>query len=329
MGNKMVSPKAEFLNALSHHKILNSVPIWELEFHLWDKFGLGELKVGVEFSKLTKAEKEKALFTNVDTVEKVCDFLHFSAITIPGGYWEVSPGEPAFLWLPEEYRIRQATLLKDRLGDKIALVANAGGIMAMPEGNDYVDFSVLMMTDPDEIDLIANKKFQDGVDMIHRFSDLGMDVILTASDIADSHSLYFDSEQLERYVYPYLANWAELIRSKNMHSIMHTDGNINNALQRLVDCKIDGLQAIDSTANMDILQIQQAYSSQLCVCGNVDCGLIITGTPDEVYEATRNLLVATKSYGSFALGASNALEYKTPVENYLALVEAWRDFGRI
>ena len=113
-----------------------------------------------------------------------------------------------------------------------------------------------------------------------------------------------------------------------MHSIMHTDGNINNALQRLVDCKIDGLQAIDSTANMDILQIQQAYSSQLCVCGNVDCGLIITGTPDEVYESTKNLLVATKSVGSFALGASNALEYKTPVENYLAVIDAWNDFGQ-
>ena len=61
MRNRIVIPKDEFLNALSHHKIINSVPIWELEFHLWDKFGVGELKVGLDFSKLSKVEKEKAL----------------------------------------------------------------------------------------------------------------------------------------------------------------------------------------------------------------------------------------------------------------------------
>ena len=328
MNTRIISPKEEFLNALDHRKIINSVPIWELEFHLWEKFGLGKFWLGVDFLNLSKAEKEKALFTNVDTVEKVCDLLHFAAITIPGGYWEVSPGEPAFFWLPDEYRFRQAALFKERLGDKIAMVANAGGIMGMPEGNEYVDFSIKMMIEPDEIDLIAERKFQDGIDMINRFSDLGMDVILTASDIADSHSLYFNPEQLERYIYPYLSKWAEFVKSKNLHSIMHTDGDVNNALQRIVDCKVNGLQAIDSTANMDILGILQTYSTQLCVCGNVDCGLIITGTPDQVYEATKNLLIQTKPFGSFALGASNALEFKTPQENYLAIVEAWKDFGQ-
>ncbi len=321
------NPKEEFLNALNHKKILNSVPIWELEFHLWQKLGVGDLFVGNDFLKLTSAEKEKALYSNVETIEKVCELLHFSAITIPGGYWEVSPGEPAFLWLPDEYRFRQAALLKERIGDKVAMVANAGGVMAMPEGNDYVDFSIKMMTEPEEIDLISQKIFQNGVDAIQRFSDMGMDVILTASDIADSHSLYFDPEQLERFIFPYLSKWAEFIKNKNMKSIMHTDGDINNALERIVECKIDGLQAIDSTAQMDILSIQQKYSDELCVCGNLDCGLIITGTPEDVYEASKNLLLATKPLGSFALGASNALQYETPIENYLAIIDAWTEFG--
>ena len=67
---------------------------------------------------------------------------------------------------------------------------------------------------------------------------------------------------------------------------------------------------------------------RLCLCGNIDCGLLLTGTPDTLYAATRELLLSCKPAGAFALGASNAVQEEVPPQNYRAMIQAWRDFGK-
>lgn len=314
--------KQSFLQALDLKNQNINTPIWELEFHLWDKFGKGKFMIGADFEKLSSAKKVYALNENVETMCKVAELLSFSAITVPGGYWEVSPGIPAYYYLPDKYRFMQIELLKKDLGENVALVANAGGVMAMPEGHGYVDFSIKLMTEPEKIDVIAKNAFEESKGRIDRFAQLEVDVILTASDIADGHGLYFSPDQLERYIYPYLGEWNSYVKSRGMRSIMHSDGNINDALGSIANSGINGLQALDSTANMDIVAVQKQFEKQLCVCGNIDCGLMLTATPEKVAEATTQLLNDMKGAPNFVIGASNALQYATPIENYIAMVEA-------
>lgn len=314
--------KQSFLQALDLKNQNINTPIWELEFHLWYKFGKGKFMIGADFEKLSSAKKVYALNENVETMCKVAELLSFSAITVPGGYWEVSPGIPAYYYLPDKYRFMQIELLKKALGENVALVANAGGVMAMPEGHGYVDFSIKLMTEPEKIDVIAKNAFEESKGRIDRFAQLEVDVILTASDIADGHGLYFSPDQLERYIYPYLGEWNSYVKSRGMRSIMHSDGNINDALGSIANSGINGLQALDSTANMDIVAVQKQFEKQLCVCGNIDCGLMLTATPEKVAEATTQLLNDMKGAPNFVIGASNALQYATPIENYIAMVEA-------
>lgn len=316
--------KSLFLDALDKKNRSGMPPLWELEFHLWGKFGKGRFCVGFDFEKLSHAQKERALQENVETMAAVCDLLSFSAVTAPGGYWEVAPGIPAWYYLPEEYRLRQIDLMKRHLGDDVAIVVNVGGVMAMPEAHEYMDFSIKLMTEPDQIDEIARAKFQNALPAIDWCSDHGVDVVLTASDIADGHGLYFSPEQLDRYVFPYLDRWADYAHARQMRAIMHTDGNINAVVDRIAACGVDGLQAIDSTAHMDIVDLAGRYRDALCVCGNVDCGLLLQASAQEVYEATLGLARQLHSAPNFVLGASNALQVETPAENYLALVQAAR-----
>lgn len=317
--------KHSFINALDLKNNDRYPPIWELEFHLWDKFGKGNFIAGSNFQKLSKAQKEHAVYENAETIARVAELLSFSAVTIPGGYWEVAPGEPAFYYMPDEYRFNQAKIIKEYIGKDVALVANTGGVMAMPEGHEFVEFSIRLMTEPESIDILAREKFETARINIDRFAEIGVDVMLTASDIADGHGLYFSPEQLERYIYPYLKEWGRYIKSKGLRSIIHTDGNINNALGKIADSGINGLQALDSTAKMDIVSIEQEYGDRICVCGNIDCGMMLLSTPETIYETTTLLLNKIGESRSFVLGASNALQYDTPPQNYMAIVEAVRN----
>jgi len=318
-----MTKKQEFINSLLLKKNETCIPFWELEFHKWNDFSETNFIVGEDFVKLSQNEKRKAIYTNAETIADVCSNLRFSAVTVPGGYWELSPGHPAYLWLPDEYRYQQAKLIHELIGIDVMVIANSGGVMAIPDASEYVEFSMQMLMYPEEIDTIASKTFENGLEQIKKFRDVGIETFYTASDLADSHSPYFDAAQMDRFIYPYLSRWAETIKNIGGYSIMHCDGDINAYMDKIASIGINGLQAIDPTAKMDLYSLQQTYSQKLCLCGNLDLGLLITAKPDQIYEEAKSMIMKCKSIGSYVFGCSNAVQDEVPKENYLALVQAY------
>lgn len=320
-----MTKKQEFINSLLLKKNETRVPFWELEFHKWNDFSETKFTVGEDFVKLSPNEKDKTLRTNAQAIAEVCSKLGFCAVTIPGGYWELSPGHPAYLWLPDEYRYQQAKLVNELIGNDVMVIANSGGVMAIPDASEYVDFSMQMLMYPEEIDKLAAKTFENGCEQIKKFRDVGIETFYTASDLADSHSPYFDTEQMERFIYPYLTKWAETVKNAGAYSIMHCDGNINPYMDNIASSGINALQAIDPTAKMDLYTLQQTYSQKLCLCGNLDLGLLVTGKPEQIYEEAKSMILKCKPTGSYVFGCSNAVQDEVPPPNYKAVVEAYSE----
>ena len=84
---------------------------------------------------------------------------------------------------------------------------------------------------------------------------------------------------------------------------------------------------IDGTVTVDMKKVKEQVGDRLCLCGNIDCGLILSGTPEQVYSLTGELLKMCKSDGGFVLGASNALQEEASRENYVAMIKAWQEHG--
>jgi uroporphyrinogen decarboxylase len=133
---------------------------------------------------------------------------------------------------------------------------------------------------------------------------------------------------MERFILPYLRRWAAAVKEMGHYALLHTDGDLGTCLEDLADSGIDALQAVDPVAGMDMRATKEAVGDRLCLCGNIDCGLLVMGTPEEVYAATRTLLLENKAGGGLVLGASNAVQVEAPVENYWAMIEAWQAFGQ-
>ncbi|MFH0757002.1 MAG: uroporphyrinogen decarboxylase family protein [Bacteroidota bacterium] len=303
------------------------VPIWELEFHGWNHFSRQALLVGTGFTALSRAEKAYALVQNAEVVAAVSEMLNFSAVTVPGAYWEIAPGHPAFFWLPEKERLEQIRLLQKTIGDKIMLVASNPAVLAMPGADEYMEFAYTLMERPHEIEARAKALCQSGMAEATRLLDLGVGALYTASDIADNHGPYFDPGQMEQLILPFLDRWATHVQSKGGLSILHSDGNLTPILAMIAGTSIQALQAIDPTAGMELRATKNRVEGQLTLCGNIECGLFITGSTEEVFEATRDALEGSKENGGLVLGASNAIEKMLKKENYLAFLDAWKTHG--
>lgn len=319
--------KADMCAALERKQPAGMVPFWELSFHAWDQLSGKHVVLGREFEALTDAVKDRALNTNAEIFLSISEDLGYAALRLPGGYWEEAPGHPAYFWLPGDWRLRQIEVVRKHAPADLMLIENCGGVMAMPGATEYMEFAYKLIDEPEAIDQLAKQCLENGLRMARRLREVGIEALVTASDIADNRGPYFRPEQMERFVLPYLRKWAAEIKALGAYSILHTDGNIMPCLEAIADSGVNAIQAIDPTAGMDLYETKRQVGDRLCLCGNMDCGLLLTGTPEQVYAAARDLLLCCKPGGGLVFGASNAVQREVPVANYRAMARAWREHG--
>lgn len=264
------------------------------------------------------------MYDNARIMLDVSAEMGFAALSSPNAYWEQSPGQLAYYCMPGDTRFRQLEILRELAPDDLMLISTTPAVLSA----DYSpEFCYRMFDDPEGIDQMAKDLLAGALELAKRFRDCGAEALISPSDIADNSGPFFKPEQMQRWILPYLSQWTDALREMGMFSILHTDGNLTKYLDAIADTGLDALQAIDPVAGMDMRATKDAVGDRLCLCGNVDCGLLLRGNPETVYTATKELLDTCKVGGGLVLGASNAVQPDVPIENYRAMIQAWRDGG--
>ena len=311
--------KEEFLLALKSESSGEKLPLWELHFHLWDKYSTEKFISGEAFSKLTLKEQDYHVKLNAEILACVGEKIGFGGVSIPDSPWA------CHYTLPFEMRVKLIKELKILKPD-FAIVAGGTGVISMPASSDsYLDFCYRLFDEPEEIDKYCKELYEKWLNDVEELCEAGVEVCYIAADVADNRATFFNREQLDRWYFPYLKMSAEHLEKLGIISVLHTDGNISNVLNDIKNSGIYSLQAIDPVAGMDIKEVKRELKNKVSLCGNLDCGLMLTGTAEEVYHAAKCLINICREGGGFILGNSNAVAYETPVENYNAFLKAWRE----
>jgi hypothetical protein len=323
-----MKPRDRMLVALSLTDPDDFVPVWEIEFHLFNAFSREKLVISQDYIRLTEAGRDRALRRNAEIMVDVAKRIGLCALSNIGPYWEVAPGEPAPMWYPPEDSERFLPILRKAAGDDIFIMEWCQAMLLMPEADDYLEFAYKLFDTPQEVDQMARVKYKRGIEIARRARDAGADGLCAACDIADTKGMYFSPEQMDRFFLPYLRDWGREVAAMGMKSILHTDGNIMDALDNIADSGINGLQAIDPVAHMDIVEVKRRVGGKIALCGNIDLGLLQNGPIPAIEEEVKRICDGCKTGGGFVLGATNAVFTEIPAEHYLAMTAAGRQFGR-
>lgn len=318
-----MSKKQDFLDAVNMKEPKGAIPIWEIHFHLWDRMSNERFISGTEYLEIaSQSKRDYVLKKNAEVIIDIADKLHFNAVSIPDAPWD------CHYTLPSGDRLKLASLLREANPD-FYVVANCSAYIGMPDNFDgYEEFCYMLYDAPEKIDDKAKKKFEAGMINLKKAADAGVEVVYAASDFADTRAPFFTKPQMERFVLPYMTEWVKECKQFDMTPIVHTDGNVTPLLNEITGTGAAVLQAIDPTAGMDMKTTKDTLEGKMCICGNVDTGLLVVGTSQQVYESTTRILKECKDGCGIVLGASNAVVMETPIENYLAMIKAWEDFGQ-
>jgi len=92
---------------------------------------------------------------------------------------------------------------------------------------------------------------------------------------------------------------------------------------------MDCLDPIEPVAGIDIGNMKRDYGDRFAMKGNVDCADTMTfGSMQDVIEETKSVMRKAGEGGGLIVSSSNSVHSKVKPENYLAMVNTIRAYGK-
>lgn len=315
---KPMTPAERAITALTLG-IPDEVPTFELEFQLErEMFGRPFITDDFKqenYSKLSMSQKEKLIDETAAFYAHVYEALDYSIIPAYGpGYSDTNSFEyKTFL-----------KCLRDRIGNTRLLAVHGDGTFSIPDGNHMYDFSYRLADDPDGMKEDAQKMANWAIESNKRMKAAGIDVVLLCSDYCYNSGPFLSPEMFSEFITPYLYQIVDAAKKEGLYVIKHTDGNIMPILDQLVACKPHALHSIDPMAGVDIKVVKEMYGDQICLCGNVNCAAMQTGSEQDVIDSSEYCLTHGKKNGGYIFCTSNVPFRGLPKERYELVLDVWK-----
>ena len=157
---------------------------------------------------------------------------------------------------------------------------------------------------------------------------LGTDGVLGFSGAPTSSNYLISPSQFEEFVLPYRQEGEKKLRAlgyKTTYIHICGDHNKNLPYWSQIDFGDPGIISIGHEIK---LETAAKYFPNDIILGNLEPAIVQTGTPDEVYEATKKVVEEGKQLpGGFIFSPGCDLPPRSPVENVRMMTKAVNDFG--
>jgi uroporphyrinogen decarboxylase len=199
----------------------------------------------------------------------------------------------------------------------------------MPNGNNMLEFTRRMYEEEEDLKDEAEFALNERIYFAQQLSAYPglVDGFALCSDYCFNVNPFFSPEMFDKYIAPYLSAVITAFREMGYYSIKHTDGNIMPIARQMVDCKPDALHSLDPQGGVDLAEMKRIYGNEVALIGNVNCGLLQTGSEEEcTQDVLRSLRDGMPGYG-YIFSTSNCAYTGLPLERYELMNRLWREHG--
>ena len=316
-----MTPREQFIRALTRQPPLGHVPHFELVFFPTMQT-LGKIhpchRIYDQWPQMQEQEKQLHRIDLADLYIDTAKRFDHSAIFIHPVKWGL---------IEEDMRIME--IIREKSGDEYFLMVHGETTFPIPTGDDMVNFSMRMVDEPHAL----KKETQDLVDQAFKnaakYKEHGaLDGFAMCADYCFNDGPFMSPAQFSEFVTPYLEQTCTGYRQMDLFSIKHTDGNIMPILDQLVQAGPDALHSLDPQGGVDIAEVKRQYGKDICLIGNVNCGLMDTGTDQQVQESAQYAITHGKPDGGYIFSTSNCVYPGMRLERYEMILDAWRKEGK-
>jgi len=316
----MLTPRERFIHALTlKPPIPGRVPHFELVFYLtMEAFGKVHPTHRFYAQWTQMEEKERQLhrrdianvyMATAERFEHNAIFIHTNPDSV-------------------EETLHLIDLIREQTGDRYFLMRHGDATFGVPDGTHMAEFSYRMADDLSNLKAEASES----VDKAIREAEIyqkhgGLDGFALCSDYCFNTGPFLKPGLFSELVTPYLARVTAAYRQMGFYVIKHTDGNIMPIIDQLVQTQPHALHSLDPQGGVDIAEVKRRYGKQVCLIGNVNCGMLDTGTDEEVIASARYALSNGMPGGGYVFATSNCVYTGMRLSRYELMLDVWRNEG--
>ncbi len=314
-----MTPRERFIAALERRPLAGRVPHFELVFYLtMEAFGRvhpSHRHYG-QWDQMEERERELHRRDIADLFIRTAERYEHSAI-----FLHPNPGS-------DEETCRLVDLIREKSGGQYFLMVHGDATLGIPSGDSMVALSCRLADEPDQLKREAASWVDGALRRAERFRKHGgLDGFALCADYCFNTGPFLSPAQFGEFVTPFLARLIRGYREMGFYTIKHTDGNILPILDQLVQAGPHALHSLDPQGGVDLAEVKRRYGRQVCLIGNVNCGLLQTGTDAEAADSARYALRHGMPGGGYVFSTSNCVYTGMPLKRYALMLDVWRREG--
>jgi len=316
-----MTPREKLIMALDGKQPPGRVPHFELVFYLtMEAFGRihPQQRYYSQWDQMSQAERDLHIRDMADLHVQTARRYEHSAIFFH---------DPPFFKSDDDI-MRILDQIRELSGMDYYLTMHGGATYGVPSGEEMVEFSVKLVEQPQELKDEAERMVDRQLERVAKFHKHGvLDGYTLCTDYCMNDGPFLSPAMFDEFVTPYLNRLVTAYREMGFYTILHTDGNIMPILDRLVGANPHALQSLDPQGGVDIAEVKRLVGDKICLMGNVSCGLLQTGTDEQVIEAARYAIKHGMPGGGYIFSTSNCIYTGMPLERYELMLDVWRKEG--
>lgn len=270
-----------------------------------------------QWNQMSESEKKLTMEDMADTYIQIAQKYNYSAIFVN---YEFSDA------------VEQAEFLKiirERCENEYMLFMHGGATFGIPSGDCLEEFSYRLVDEPEKLHEEAELKIKHGLERARRYHELnGPDGFILCDDYAFNVNPFLGKAHFDEFVTPYLCRLVAGYRELGYYTIIHSDGNIMPIIDSIVKANPHCLQSLDPQGGVSLAKVKEEYGDRLCLMGNVNCGLLQTGTDEECKEDILRALKEGMSGGrGYIFSTSNCIYTGMSLSRYELMQTLWKKHG--
>ncbi|MBE3069985.1 MAG: hypothetical protein IMZ66_07090 [Planctomycetes bacterium] len=318
-----MTPREKFIAALEGRQVPGRVPHFELVFYLtMEAFGRvhpTHRHFG-QWGQMSDRERDLHRRDIADLYVATARRYEHSAIFFHG------PGGWGSAWADETRRTFD--VIREISGDEFFLMLHGDATYGIPDGDHMMEFSARLVEDPQGLKDEAARMVDAALAGAEAFRRHGaLDGYALCSDYCLNAGPFLRPSMFDEFVTPYLARLIAGYRAMGLYTIKHTDGNIMPILDSLVSARPHALHSLDPQGGVDIAEVKRRVGDKVCLIGNVNCGLLDTGTDAQVVASARYALEHGMPGGGYVFSTSNCVYTGMDLARYDLILDVWRRYG--
>ena len=181
--------------------------------------------------------------------------------------------------------------------------------------------------EPEQFCRLRDRVLATNLAMIDMWTERDVDSVFFSDDWGCQKGLLMDPDDWRTFYKPAYSAMFERARDGGAYVWMHLCGDITAILPDLIEIGLDVLNPVQPQA-MDVHRLSRDYGGTVCFFGGVDVqGTLVHGTPEEVKREVGTLVDLFGRFdGGYIGGTSHSIMPETPLDNVIALYEAFADY---